>query len=127
MDHGKIKGAAKLLIQKLGAYWSVKDLPALQDEPPEEEEEQKEVIDLLVNLPGPGPVGDALTYAMSHHKHDLEERILARPNLNVQKPMQVLLNRMILLRCTRPLMRGACHSSKCSSKDQRWMQLKKMM
>ncbi|RBR14038.1 uncharacterized protein FIESC28_07888 [Fusarium coffeatum] len=83
INHGKIKGAAKLLVQKLGAYWSVKDLPALQDEPDEEKEEQKEVIDLLANLPGPGPAGDALTYAMSRHEHDLEERILARPDLDV--------------------------------------------
>jgi ankyrin repeat protein len=82
MAHSKIKGAAKLLIEKLGAYWSLHNMPALVDQLPEDEEERQQIVDLLINLPGPGPAGDALRYALHHHDHDLEERILARNDLD---------------------------------------------
>ncbi|RGP81126.1 hypothetical protein FLONG3_774 [Fusarium longipes] len=82
MAHSKIKGAAKLLVEKLGAYWSLSNMPALMDQLPEDEEEREQIFDLLINLPGPEPASFALRYALHHRMNDLEERILARQDLD---------------------------------------------
>ncbi|KAF4964352.1 hypothetical protein FSARC_7719 [Fusarium sarcochroum] len=85
LDHSEIEGVAKLLVQKLGAYWTKSDTLALEELYPEEDH-QKEVVDLLVNFPGPGPTADALRFAMICQKTDLATRILRRPDLDATVP-----------------------------------------
>ncbi|KAJ4268789.1 hypothetical protein NW762_002857 [Fusarium torreyae] len=85
LDHSEIKGVAELIVQKLGAYWTKSDTPALEELYPEEDH-QKEVVDLLVNFPGPGPAADALRFAMICLKTAVATRILARPDLDASIP-----------------------------------------
>ncbi|KAG8357551.1 hypothetical protein FVEN_g4780 [Fusarium venenatum] len=70
LAHSKVKGAAKLLIEGLGVYWSYPDMPALRDERPKDEDER------------PQPAGETLRYVLDYHVYNLEEGILARNDLD---------------------------------------------
>ncbi|XEU97121.1 hypothetical protein FSHL1_002407 [Fusarium sambucinum] len=82
LAHSKVKGAAKLLIEGLGAYWSCPDMSALRDERPKDEDERDQILDLLINTPGPQPAGETLRYVLDYHMYNLEEGILARHDLD---------------------------------------------
>ncbi|KIL84236.1 Alpha-latrocrustotoxin-Lt1a [Fusarium avenaceum] len=84
LSHSMVKEAAKLLIQKLGAYWSFRGMPALDEVYPDEHD--KELADLLINLPGPQPAIDALRYALQWKHSDLATRVLERPDFDASFP-----------------------------------------
>lgn len=84
LSHSMVKEAAKLLIQKLGACWSFRGMPALDEVYPDEHD--KELADLLINLPGPQPAIDALRYALQWKHSDLATRVLERPDFDASFP-----------------------------------------
>lgn len=85
LSHSMVEEAAKLLIQKLGAYWSFRGMPALDEVYPDEDDD-KELADLLINLPGPQPAIDALKYALKWKYSDLATRVLERPDFDASFP-----------------------------------------
>jgi ankyrin repeat protein len=84
LSHSMVEEPAKLLIQKLGAYWSFRGMPALDEVYPDEHD--KELADLLINLPGPQPAIDALRYALQWKYSDLATRVLERPDFDASFP-----------------------------------------
>ncbi|KAF9764299.1 hypothetical protein IL306_002828 [Fusarium sp. DS 682] len=85
IQHSGFEGAEKLLVQKLGAYCTFPEQSALEDVDPGDDYE-KEIIDLLVNLPGSGRAADALRYALKWNEPELLARVLERPDLDVSVP-----------------------------------------
>ncbi|KAF4342245.1 alpha-latrocrustotoxin-Lt1a [Fusarium beomiforme] len=85
IQHSLVEGAKKLLVKKLGAYWTFPGKPALEDIDPGDDDD-KEIIDLLVNLPGSGPAADALRYALKWGEPELLDRVLKRPDLDASVP-----------------------------------------
>ncbi|RKL40981.1 hypothetical protein BFJ72_g5877 [Fusarium proliferatum] len=85
IQHSGLEGAEKILIQKLGAYWTFQGTSALEHVDPHDVND-RETIDLLVKLPGPRHAADALRYALKWNEPELVNRLLERSDMDASVP-----------------------------------------
>ncbi|KAM0346530.1 hypothetical protein ACHAPU_005595 [Fusarium lateritium] len=83
--HTRVEGATELLVEKLGAYWSFRGMPAL-DEIYLGDEDDKRLADFFINLPGRQSAIGALRYALKWKDSELATRILERPDFDATFP-----------------------------------------
>ncbi|KAF4992949.1 hypothetical protein FGRMN_6817 [Fusarium graminum] len=86
--HSRVEGAVELLVEKLGAYWSFCNTPALDDIYLDDEDDKyiKKLADLVINLPGRQSAIDALHHALKWKGSELATRILKRPDFDATFP-----------------------------------------
>ncbi|KAF5657560.1 ankyrin protein unc44 [Fusarium heterosporum] len=87
--HSYVEGTVQLLVEKLGAYWSFRDTPALDeiyldehDEDGEYDKDFKKLADLFINLPRRQSAIDTLQNALKWKHSELATRILKRPDFD---------------------------------------------
>ncbi|KAK2131807.1 ankyrin repeat-containing domain protein [Fusarium oxysporum II5] len=83
--HSGFEGAEKILVQKLGAYWTFQGTSALDHVDPHDVND-REIIDLLVKLPGSRHAADALRYALKWNEPELVNRLLERSDMVASAP-----------------------------------------
>ncbi|KAF6527146.1 hypothetical protein HZS61_010190 [Fusarium oxysporum f. sp. conglutinans] len=83
--HSGFEGAEKILVQKLGAYWTFQGTSALDHVDPHDVND-REIIDLLVKLPGSRHAADALRYALKWNELELVNRLLERSDMDASVP-----------------------------------------
>ncbi|KAL9570721.1 hypothetical protein ACKAV7_005058 [Fusarium commune] len=83
--HSGFEGAEKILVQKLGAYWTFQGTSALDHFDPHDVND-REIIDLLVELPGSRHAADALRYALKWNEPELVNRLLERSDMDASVP-----------------------------------------
>ncbi|KAF5544207.1 alpha-latrocrustotoxin-Lt1a [Fusarium phyllophilum] len=83
--HSGFEGAEKILVQKLGAYWTFQGTSALDHVDPHDVND-REIIDLLVKLPGSRHAADALRYALKWNEPELVSRLLERSDMDASVP-----------------------------------------
>ncbi|KAF5592584.1 alpha-latrocrustotoxin-Lt1a [Fusarium pseudocircinatum] len=83
--HSGFEGAEKILVKKLGAYWTFQGASALDHVDPHDISD-REVIDLLVKLPGSRHAADALRYALKWNEPELVSRLLERSDMDASVP-----------------------------------------
>ncbi|KAH7208902.1 ankyrin repeat-containing domain protein [Fusarium oxysporum] len=83
--HSGFEGAEKILVQKLGAYWTFQGTSALDHVDPHDVND-REIIDLLVKLPGSRHAADALRYALKWNEPELVNRLLERSDMDASAP-----------------------------------------
>jgi ankyrin repeat protein len=83
--HSGFEGAEKTLVKKLGAYWTFQGTSALDHVDPHYISD-REIIDLLVGLPGSRHAADALRYALKWNEPELVSRLLERSDMGASVP-----------------------------------------
>ncbi|EWG44398.1 hypothetical protein FVEG_15644 [Fusarium verticillioides 7600] len=73
--HSGFEGTEKILVKELGAYWTFQGTSALDHVDPQYISD-REIIDLLVGLPGSRHAADALRYALKWNEPELVSRLL---------------------------------------------------